>query len=352
MTEHAMDDLMNIRGRATAPRARRFGLLPATLASALALIFSAIAPPARACATCGCTLSKDWLGPQAGSVSGWSADLSYDFIDQKQMRIGQTNLDQAGAQAILNPPASTGNEVELQTLTRILTLGADYNSADWGVSLQVPIIDRYHTTLTDGTTDGYDYSQFHAIGDVRVLGKYAVAPDGSIGVIAGLKLPTGGTSQQFKGSLGSGAVDPSLQPGTGSTDLLLGGYYAGQADSLGWFAQGLWQHAIDSQDGYTPGDAITLNAGLRYGELGQRVVPLVQLNFVHRNADTGVNASVAYDGTDLTGGNLLYIAPGVSGALGGGFSAFAYVQFPVYQDVNGVQLTPRQIYSFGLRKVF
>jgi hypothetical protein len=322
------------------------------VATAATLLGLAGNSPALACATCGCTLSKDWLGPQAGSVSGWAASLSYDFIDQKQMRIGQTNLDTAGAQAILNPPSSTGNEVELQTLTRILTLGVDYNAADWGFSIQVPFVDRYHTTLTDGTQAGYDYSQFNAIGDVRVLGKYALAADGSYGVIAGLKLPTGGTAQQFNGPLGSGAVDPSLQPGTGSTDVLLGGYYAGQADKLGWFAQGLWQHAVASQYGYTPGDAITVNAGLRYADLGQRVVPLLQLNFVHRNVDTGVNASVAYDGTDLTGGNLLYIAPGVSARLGDGFSAYAYVQFPVYQDVTGVQLTPKQIYSAGLRKAF
>lgn len=324
-----------------------------TAASAAAALLGLLpASPALACATCGCTLSKDWMGPQAGSVSGWAATLSWDLIDQKQMRIGQTNLDTAGAQAILNPPSSTGNEVELQTLTRILTLGVDYNADNWGIGVQVPFVDRYHTTLTDGTQAGYDYSQFNAVGDVRVLGKYAVAADGSFGVIAGLKLPTGGTHEQFNGAPGTAAVDPSLQPGTGSTDLLLGGYYAGQADKLGWFAQGLWQHAFASQHGYTPGDAITVNAGLRYADLGQAVVPLLQFNFVHRNVDTGVNASVAYDGTDLTGGNLVYVAPGVSARLGGGFSAYAYVQFPVYQDVTGVQLTPKQIYSAGLRKSF
>jgi hypothetical protein len=327
--------------------------IPSTAAAAAAALLGLFSTPAaQACATCGCTLSKDWMGPQAGSMSGWGATLSYDFIDQKQMRIGQTNLDTAGAQAILNPPASTGNEVELQTLTRILTLGVDYNADNWGISVQAPFVDRYHTTLTDGTAAGYDYSQFNAIGDIRVLGKYAVASDGSVGVIAGLKLPTGGTDQQFNGPLGTGAVDPSLQPGTGSTDVLLGGYYAGQAEKLGWFAQGLWQHAIASQYGYTPGDAITVNGGIRYADLGQRIVPLLQVNFIHRNADTGLNASVAYDGSDLTGGNLVYIAPGVSARLGGGFSAYAYVQFPVYQDVTGVQLTPKQIYSAGLRKSF
>jgi hypothetical protein len=54
----------------------------------------------------------------------------------------------------------------------------------------------------------------------------------------------------------------------------------------------------------------------------------------------------------LAGGDLLYLAPGVSASLGAGFSAYAFVQFPVFQDVSGVQLTPEQIYSVGFRKTF
>src|SRR5262249_30573208 len=121
------------------------------LAAALALLGLASSEPAQACATCGCTLSKDWLGPQLGSVSGWAVDVSYDFIDQNQMRAGRNNVDQAAAQTILNPPGNTGNEVELQTLTRTTTFSVDYNTADWGVSVQIPFVDRYHTTLQDGT---------------------------------------------------------------------------------------------------------------------------------------------------------------------------------------------------------
>ena len=101
------------------------------LAAAGAL--SMAAQGAWACATCGCTLSKDWLGPQAGSVSGWSAGVSFDFLDQNQMRAGQHDIDQARAQAILNPPVNTGNEVELQTLSRVTTFDVDYNTADWGM---------------------------------------------------------------------------------------------------------------------------------------------------------------------------------------------------------------------------
>jgi hypothetical protein len=317
----------------------------------LALLGVAHVGPALACATCGCTLTKDWLGPQAGSVSGWSAGVSFDLIDQNQLRTGQHNIDVNGAQAILNPPGNTGNEVETLTLTRTTTFGVDYSSADWGLSLQVPFVNRYHTTLQDGTPAGYNFNQFNALGDVRIIAKYALAADSGSGVIFGFKLPTGSTTEPFNGA-GGGTVDPSLQAGTGSTDALLGGFLSGQAEKLGWFAQGLWQHALASQAGYTPGDALTVNLGLRYSDLGQAIVPLLQVNIVHRNVDRGPGASTEFDGTPQTGGNLVYLAPGVSARLGGGFGAYAYVQIPVFQDVKGVQLTPKQIVSVGMRKSF
>ena len=307
--------------------------------------------PAHACATCGCTLSKDWLGPQLGSVSGWDVGISYDLIDQNQMRAGRMDIGQGAAEAILNPPGHLGNEVELQTLSRTTTISADYNTASWGVSVQIPFVNRYHTTLQDGTQAGYNFNKYDALGDARVLAKVNVSDLLGIGVIAGVKLPTGVTDEPFNGPAG-GIVDPSLQPGTGSTDLLLGGYYSGGVDKLGWFAQALWQHAIASQANYRPGDAITVNAGLRYADMGQAVVPLFQVNYVRRNIDTGSGVNVEFDGSPLTGGDLVYLAPGVSARLGAGFSAYAYVQVPVYQDVNGVQLTAKEIYSIGVRKSF
>jgi hypothetical protein len=321
------------------------------IAAAFALLALVWGEQAHACATCGCTLSKDWLGPQLGSISGWAANVSYDLIDQNQMRAGRTDIGQAAAEAILNPPGHTGNEVELQTLTRTTTLSADYNTAGWGVSIQIPFVARYHTTLQDGTQAGYNFNKYDKLGDARVLAKVNLSDVLGIGVIAGVKLPTGNTNEPFNGPAG-GIVDPSLQPGTGSTDLLFGGYYSGGVDKLGWFAQGLWQHAVASAAGYTPGDAITVNAGLRYADMGQAVVPLFQVNYVHRNIDRGNLVNVEFDGSPLSGGDLVYVAPGVSARLWAGFSAYGYVQFPVYQDVKGVQLTPKEIYSVGIRKTF
>ncbi|MDE3010540.1 MAG: hypothetical protein KGI67_06585 [Pseudomonadota bacterium] len=316
----------------------------------LALLHSA---PASACAACGCTLSKDWLGPQAGSVSGWSLGLAYDYINQNESRTGTRKLSLAQADALLNPPANSGHETEVQTATRATTVQVDYNTDSWGVSVQLPIVDRWHTTWQAGLADpgSYNYNQFTALGDIKVLGSLTVTDDGRFGVVGGLKFASGSTTRAFDGPPG-GRIDPALQPGSGSTDLIAGAWYGDMVGNWGWFGQGTLQHAVSAMHGYSPGDALLVNAGLRYGSMIERITPLLQLNYVHRDRDSGDLVNVNYDGSPLTGGNLLYLAPGVSARLGDGFSAYAYLQLPIYQNVAGVQLVARYIASLGVRKNF
>lgn len=347
---------------------RQFRLAALTLAVTGAVTASG---SAWACATCGCTLSKDWLGGQGLGSAGMSIGLSYDMIDQNQFHQGSSNISQAQAEQILNGGSNanpSGNEVETQTLTRTTTLNLDYNTPEWGLSVQLPFVYRYHQTYqvglgqtasdaadfltgNSGGTPSYNFSQVNSLGDLRVVGRYAFSVEGGYGVTFGVKLPTGVTTGPFSGPAG-GYVDPSLQAGTGSTDALLGAYYTSQIDSLGWFTQATWQHALASQAGYTPGDALNANVGLRYSGLSDYVTPLLQLNYVHRNTDSGFNASHEFDGTPQTGGNLIYLAPGVAATLGNGFRAYAYVQIPLVQSVNGVQLTAKEIFSVGIRKSF
>lgn len=335
------------------------------VASALAASGSAMA-----CATCGCTLSKEWLGAQGMGSAGWSVGMSYDMIDQNQFHQGSSDISQAQAEQILNGGNNAnpnGNEVETQTLTRTTTFNLDYNSPEWGVSVQLPMVYRYHQTYQtglgqtasdagvfatgNGGAESYNFSQVNSLGDLRVVGRYALSVEGGYGLTFGVKLPTGVTTGQFSGAAG-GTVDPSLQAGTGSTDVILGGYATGAWDNLGWFSQATWQHALASQANYTPGDALGVNLGLRYAGLSDYVTPLLQLNYIHRNTDSGANASAEFNGTPQTGGNLLYLAPGVSANLPNGFRAYAYVQIPLLQSVNGVQLTAKEIISVGIRKSF
>lgn len=83
----------------------------------------------------------------------------------------------------------------------------------------------------------------------------------------------------------------SLQPGTGTTDLLLGAYYNGvlpDSDSS-WFVQGLWQSQLNSREDYRPGQRVSLDVGYRY-EATQNIGLMLQLNALYRGRDSGLQA--------------------------------------------------------------
>jgi hypothetical protein len=63
--------------------------------------------------------------------------------------------------------------------------------------------------------------------------------------------------------------------------------------------------------------------------------------------DTGADAD-----TVSTGGTLVYLSPGISVPVSQQVSLYGFVQLPVYQKVNGVQLAPRYTATLGLRYSF
>jgi hypothetical protein len=336
--------------------------LKISLSIALALTTIAAGSDAFACAACGCTLSKDWETQGITTKPGFSAELSYDYLNQNQQRYGSGKASGALINSQLNAlPA--GQEIEAFTKTQILTASLNYTGDVIGVSIQLPFVNRTHATYGNTAPLGSSYSTSsdNSLGDVRIIGRYTgFSDEKTSGIIAGVKLPTGNTGANFTGGTAAGqALDAGLQIGTGSTDIILGGYTSGTMDKYGWFAQGTVQHAVatDTAIGglaYRPGDAYTLNTGLRYAEFGAKITPMLQLNIIKRQADSGT-FTVPLDpvtGVPVSGGTLAYLAPGASMRLGGGTSVYGFVQLPVYQSVNSLQLTPQYTLTVGMRQSF
>ncbi len=326
-----------------------------SLALALILLTST---DAGACASCGCTLSSDWASQQFSYTPGLKLDLRYDYLNQDQLRSGTKTISPEAASQIVN----NGNpqEVEKYTRNNYFTLGIDYSAnRDWGVNIQVPYIDRQHSTLgtaSDGITPGPGGGQYDShtrnLGDVKLVGRYqGFTPQCNFGVLYGVKLPTGsdtetGTSTDLTAP-GPAAIDRGLQPGTGTTDAIVGAYYSnGIGQDWDYFTQVLFQKALNSRNQYKPGDSSNLNLGLRYAGFSA-VSPLLQLNYRYVRHDEGANADQI-----STGGTLLYLSPGLSAAVGTQASVYGFVQLPLYQDVNGVQLAPRYTASVGVRYSF
>jgi len=332
---------------------QRFFIPALTLSAGLTLSSAAFA-----CASCGCTLNSDWENLGYSTTSGFKLDLRYDYLDQNQLRNGSSTISPGDASQRTND--GNPQEVEKYTRNQYVTMSGDYSTASgWGVNVQVPYILRKHETLgtaSDGETAGAGGGQYVSdtsdFGDVKLIGRYAgFSHAQNWGLLFGLKLPTGrhtdtGVSTD-PGAPGAVAIDRGLQPGTGTTDGIIGAFYSQRVSKqFAYFANATYQQAFNSSDQYRPGDGTNLTLGLRY-MMNPVVTPQLQINARYVKHDTGEQADIY-----STGGTLLYASPGVSVRLDKKASFFTFVQLPLYQHVNGVQLAPRYIASVGVHYSF
>lgn len=325
---------------------------------------------ALACATCGCTLSGDAATGYA-SGAGWRLNVEYDYLNQNQLRFGSRRAAPSSVAAIND--AGGEQEVERATINRYTTVSLSYApNADWAVKLALPYIDRGHTTYGAAgnplTPDLVSGVSVRGLGDVKLTAGYqGFLPTRNLGVLAGVKLPTGryggpnaggGVAGRRPAAFSSGPLarndspdnllDTSLQLGTGSTDLIVGAYYF-QAVSQDFdaFINGQFQAAAANQlnqagQDFRPGNQATLSAGLRY-QAWPAVTPQLQLNLSRKSHDQGALAD-----TPDSAGTVAYLSPGVSAAVAKNLQLYGFVQLPVYSKLDGYQVFPRWSASVGL----
>ncbi|MEI7035460.1 hypothetical protein [Fulvimonas yonginensis] len=320
----------------SAPLASRRNRRPLLFAIAALGLLPAFAD---ACSTCGCSLNSDWSSQGYATSRGWHLGLRQDYFDQSQLYSGTDRISRSSFAL----PAD--EEVQVKTINRNTLLNADYNiSRYWGVSFQLPYEDRYHQTIAEGDT-AVSTSDARGIGDLRVVMRYqGLSPDAGLGLQFGLKLATGRFKQTFAAGPQAGErLDRGLQLGTGTTDALLGVYkfgYLGQ--SVGYFAQGMAEVALNARDGFRPGNSVNVNFGLRYLDAG-RFTPQLQINLHSERRESGSQSD-----RPNSGATYAYLSPGLGVKLGRRLDAYAFVQLPVWQRVNGLQLEPRRLWSLGV----
>lgn len=337
-------DSFTVDGDAVAATRRWRRLAP--LIASMAMLSILATQRSYACASCGCTLSAD-AAMGYSALPGWRLSLEYDYIDQNQLR--------SGTRAVSG--VAPGEELEHETVNQYVTAGLSYSpNSSWYLLLLVPYVVRSHSTYGD-----YDPSVplpelsrsfSSSIGDARFVISYqGFLPTHNLGVQLGVKLPTGqyGTAVDFYSGPNAGApLDASLQPGTGSTDVILGAYYyQAVSQNFDLFVSGQFQAAVKEKmnqpgNDYRPGNATSVVFGLRY-EGNPRWVPQVQVNLLHKQPDTGALADV-----QNTAGTVAYFSPGLTAQLAQSLYAFAFVQLPVYSNLYGIQLFPRWTASAGL----
>jgi hypothetical protein len=299
---------------------------------AVAAVTAASLPAYASCGAAFCMVNTNWNMQGFAPEPGLRLDLRFEYIDQDQPR--------AGSNKVAFGQISRHHD-ERRTINRNYLATFDYTfNADWGVAGTVPFVDRSHDHIHNhGGAQILDHWDFRELGDVSVLARRQWmsenpnAPTISFyGVNFGVKAPTG----DFDVRNAQGALaERSLQPGSGTTDLLLGGFYSQvlPAHASSWFVQALWRGPLNTRDDYKPGQRVSLDVGYRY-EATDRLGLMLQLNALHRSRDKGAQAE-----PEDTGGKFVFVSPGVSFAFTKAVQAYAFFHKPVYQYVNGVQIT-------------
>lgn len=310
---------------------------------AAASLAAAAPSPAFGCSSCGCNLTSDWLSQGLVTEAGTVVSLRYDYVPQTQLRAGRKVVDRS---TIALP---TDREIERYTYNHYATLTLDHAvSASWAFNLQLPFVYRPHATVAEDTV-GISRSRTEGLGDIRATARYQHADAAGVtGIEFGLKLPTGRFRQDFRSGPAAGEeVDRGLQPGSGTVGAIIGAYRFGRlGGAFDYVLQALGEVPLDRRDGYRPGLAATASAGIRYGGW-KSVTPQLQLNFRAAERDHGIAA----DRPD-SGGEQLYLAPGLTAPLGARTSTFVFAQLPLYQRVEGYQLAPKYSLSFGVQRRF
>src|SRR3989449_4799346 len=309
----------------------------------------ALCTPLGAAASCGsafCMVDTQWSMQGVNVTPGTRFDLHYEYINQNRVQNGRTRI---GVDEIPR------DHDEVQTVNRNFIGTLDHNlDAKWGITAALPIVRRTHFHLQnedDGTQTPESW-KFTEAGDLRVLGRYQFSPTetpehtlGQSGVLFGLKLPTG--SFKVRNADGERA-DRTLQPGTGTTDTLVGAFLrrALPLKDLSWFVQGLVQVPFTTREDYRPGRRINIDAGMRYEAREKRGL-LLQMNGLIKGDDSDEQpVAEGYDG------RARCLSAGVAYALTKDLHAYSFLQLPLYQFVNGVQLVADRALVVGLSTRF
>lgn len=307
------------------------------------------------CGSTACSINTNW-DEHSASTPGLSMDLRYSYSQADQLRSGTGKITANPT----DPALAAGSEVEnLRTVNKIITAGIDYTHDEhWGIALNIPYISREHSHSLADTNPalvGTDSFSANSLGDIKAVGRYrwsqGESGNAGMGVKFGLKLNTG--KSDFLLASGTLPNEVSLQPGNGSTDLILGLFWqqANPASSLSWFAQGMVQSAIQNKTEYKPGNQINLDAGTRYA-FTKDLSGLLQVNAQWNAADSGTSAALTSTGEASSGGNSVSLTPGISYAIATGTNLYGLVQVPVYQYVNGEQLTANYSGTIGINHRF
>lgn len=303
---------------------------PTTAPSESAAVDAPAEIPIYGCA-CGCGVFEVGTRSMLPEGAGLTVYLEYDYQDQ--------NINWSGVK-----PASSANNDDKEIRTNFFTAGVQYMiNRDWGVQVEVPVDNRFFETTGGATGSDIVRLNWTTLGDIRVMGIYdGFMPDQSLGITFGTKLPTG----SFTHNDAYGDIDRDSELGTGSTDVLLGGFYRNNLTADGrfdWFGQISADLPVLTQQHYRPGDEVDGSVGaymngLHIGKVA--IVPIAQVIASHRESDSGINSANPV----ASGYDRILLSPGLEVDLHP-LMFYADIELPVYARFTGDQLVTAALFK-------
>jgi hypothetical protein len=300
----------------------------------LSLAAPATAFPALglACA-CGCGVFDIGTGSMYADHAGVMAYVEYDYLNQDQNWSGTSSA-----------PAADNEDKAIRST--FMTAGGRYQfDRSWGLVVEVPYWHRELVSADEDTGEIVSHSH-SAIGDIRIKGAYTgFSADMSTGLTFGVKLANGDDSYPY--------FDADTQIGSGSTDLLLGGYHLGRfsADNRwSYFLQAQWDQPVWHKESYRPGAEGAATAGLYFEgwstHANLKFSPVGQLRAVYRRPDGGADAL-----PNDTGYTRWLVSPGIEMAAGNA-RVYADVALPLYTNARGNQLFASELWKVNVSYYF
>jgi hypothetical protein len=287
----------------------------------------------RACA-CGCGVFDVGTSSMLPQGPGGMVFTEFDYQNQYMNWSGSSR-------------APAANNADKQIRTLFITTGLQYFfNSSWGMQVEVPYDFRSFKTESadpNAAPGAIAAPSWSSIGDIRVKGFYTgFSPDLSTGLSLGLKLPTG----SYTHNDAFGDVDRDTELGTGSTDLLLGGFHRQHLTkdgSFSWFAQAEVDVPMLIRDDYRPGIEADEAAGVYYSgwSIGRlSITPVAQVIASERGRDSGQNAANPV----ASGYERILLSPGLEFHLHP-ISVYADAELPVFQHVTGNQLVAPALFK-------
>jgi len=185
------------------------------------------------------------------------------------------------------------------------------------------------------------------IGDTLVTGRYRFFNDGDSqwASVFGIILPTGKITNQTDRNRGTGEAEllgTHNQPGSGAITFQGGVAYSGHlTEGIAIDANVLYRFGTGGAKQFRSGNSWQLDVAASFAHHSS-VIPVIELNGIFFDQDIE-NDEIKKN----SGGDVVYLSPGINVMINDKQGVYANVSFPVYQELTGISNEEKYRWSMG-----